>query len=184
MTEDKMVVVTKKLHTAANDCKTLAVLAQERRRESNLALQHADCLITGMRDKMTTSLRRAARDVADAQESAARDVVNAQERSATAIMDAQESAERDVANAQERSATAIMNERQYHYGNACATRKKHAKQLSLDRRDAAVVVKHLRQTSTCNSKKSAIMIRKQASMIKHLKTKVSSAELSVEYMQN
>ena len=28
------------------------------------------------------------------------------------------------------------------------------------------------------------MIRKQASMIKHLKTKVSSAELSVEYMQN
>jgi len=54
MTEDKMVVVTKKLHTATNDCKTLAVLAQERRRESNLALQHADCLMTGMRDEMTT----------------------------------------------------------------------------------------------------------------------------------
>ena len=29
MTEDKMVIVTKKLHTAANDCKALAVLAQE-----------------------------------------------------------------------------------------------------------------------------------------------------------
>jgi len=86
MTEDKMVVVTKKLHTAANDCKTLAVLAQERRRESNLALQHADCPITGMCDKMTTRLRQAARDVADAQESAARDVA-----------DAQESAARDVA---------------------------------------------------------------------------------------
>ena len=89
-----MVVVTKKLHTATNDCKTLAVLAQEQRRESNLALQHADCLITSMCDKMTTRLRQAARDVADVQESAAR----------------------DVAYAQETSATAIMEERQYHYG--------------------------------------------------------------------
>ena len=157
-----MVVVTKKLHTATNDCKTLAALAQERRRESNLALQHADCLITSMCDKMTTRLRQAARDVADVQESAAR----------------------DVAYAQETSATAIMEERQYHYGQACATRKKHAKQLGLDRRDFAVVVKNLRRTSTCNSKKSAIVIRKQASLIKRLETKVSSAELSVEYMQN
>ena len=127
-----------------------------------MALQHADCLMTGVRDEMTTRLRQAARDVADVQESAAR----------------------DVAYAQETSATAIMEERQYHYGKACATRKKHAKQLGLDRRDFAVVVKNLRRTSTCNSKKSAIVIRKQASMIKRLETKVSLAELFVEYMQN
>ena len=94
-----MVVVTKKMHTAANDCNTLAVLAQEQRRESSLALQHVDCRITGMRDKMTTRLCQAARDVADAQETAARDVA-----------DAQESAARDVAYAQETSATAIMEE--------------------------------------------------------------------------
>jgi len=87
-----------------------------------LALQHADCLITSMRDMMTTRLRQAARDAADAQESAAR----------------------DVAYAQETSATAIMEEQQYHYRKACATRKKHAKQLGLDRRDFAVVVKNLR----------------------------------------
>jgi len=184
MTEDKMVVVTKKLHTTANDCKTLAVLAQERRRERNLALQHADCLITGMRDKMTTRLRLAVRDVADAQETAARDVADAQETAARDVADAQESAARGVAYAQETSAKAIMEEQQYHYGKACATCKKHAKQISLDRRNFAVVVKNLKRTSTCNSKKSAIVIRKQASMIKRLETKVSSAELSVEFMQN
>jgi hypothetical protein len=70
------------------------------------------------------------------------------------------------------------------YQKACATRKKHAKQIGLDRRDFAVVVKNLKWTSTCNSKKSAIVIRKQASMIKCLETKVSLAELSVEFMQN
>ena len=184
MTEDKMVVVTKKLHTTANDCKTLAVLAQERRRERNLALQHADCLITGMRDKMTTRLRLAVRDVADAQETAARDVADAQETAARDVADAQESAARGVAYAQETSAKAVMEEQQYHYGKACATCKKHAKQIGLDRRDFAVVVKNLKRTCTCNSKKSVIVIRKQASMIKHLETKVSSAELSVEFMQN
>ena len=77
-----------------------------------------------MRDKMTTRLRQAARDVADAQESAARDVAYAQ--------------------AHETSAMAIMEEQQYHYGKACAAHKKHAKQLSLDRWDFAVVVKSLR----------------------------------------
>jgi hypothetical protein len=80
-----------------------------------LALQHADCLITGMRDKMTTRLRQAARDVADAQETDARDVADAQETAARDVADAQESAARDVAYAQETSATAIMEERQYHY---------------------------------------------------------------------
>ena len=68
-----------------------------------MALQHADCLITGMRDKMTTRLRQAARDVADAQESAARDVA-----------DAQESAVRDVADAQETSAMAIIRTMEMH----------------------------------------------------------------------
>ena len=42
----------------------------------------------------------------------------------------------------------------------------------------------MQQESTCNSKKSDIVISKQASMIKRLKNKVSSAELSVEFMQN
>ncbi len=116
-----------------------------------MALQHADCLMTGMCDEMTTRLRQAAREVADAQQT---------------------------------SAKAIFEERQYHRGKACATRKKHAKQLGLDRRDFAAVVKNLKRTSTCNSKKSAIVIRKQASMIKRLKTKVSSAELSIEFVQN
>jgi bisphosphoglycerate-dependent phosphoglycerate mutase len=119
-----------------------------------------------MRDKMTTRLHLAVRDVADAQETVARDVA-----------DAQETAARDVAKA-------IMEERQYHYQKACATRKKHAKQIGLDRRDFAVVVKNLKRTSTCNSKKSAIVIRNQASMIKCLETKVSLAELSLEFMQN
>ena len=76
-----------------------------------------------------------------AQETAARDVTDAQETAARDVADAQEFAARDVAYAQETSATAIMEERQYHYGKACATCKKHAKQLGLDRRDFAVVVK-------------------------------------------
>ena len=79
MTEDKMVVVTKKLQTATNDCKTLAVLAQERRRESNVALQHADCLMTGGRDEMTTRLRQAARYVADAQQTSAKAIFEEQQ---------------------------------------------------------------------------------------------------------
>ncbi len=79
MTEDKMAVVTKKLQTATNDCKTRAVLAQERRRESNLALQHADCLMTGGRDEMTTRLCQAARDVADAQQTSAKAIFEEQQ---------------------------------------------------------------------------------------------------------
>jgi hypothetical protein len=73
--EDKIDAVTKKLTTAINECKTLAGLAQEQRRESNLTFQHADCLISDMRDKMTTRLRQADRDVAAAK-SVALDAVN------------------------------------------------------------------------------------------------------------
>ncbi len=80
-----------------------------------MARQHADCLMTVVHDEMTTRLRQAARDVADAQQT---------------------------------SAKAIFEEQQYHYGKACATRNKHAKQLSLDWRDCAAVVKNLKQTST------------------------------------
>jgi predicted transcriptional regulator len=104
------------------------VLAQERRQESNLALHHADCLMTGMRDEMTTRLRQASREVADAQQT---------------------------------SAKAIFEERQCHHGKACATHKKHAKQLALDQRDFDVVVKNLKQTSMCKSKKAKVVIRKK-----------------------
>ena len=100
--KDKIAVANKKIHRATNEYKSLAVLAQERRRESNLALHHADCLMTGMRDEMTTRLHQDSREVADAQQT---------------------------------SAKAIFEERQYHHGKACATHKKHAKQLALDQRD-------------------------------------------------
>ena len=119
--KDKIVVANKKIHRATNECKSLAVLAQERRQESNLALHHADCLMTGMRDEMT----------------------------------------REVADAQQTSAKAIFEERQCHHGKACATHKKHAKQLALDQRDFDVVVKNLKQTSMCKSKKAKVVIRKK-----------------------
>ncbi len=51
-------MANKKLHTATNECKTLAILAQEQQMESNLAYQCADCLIIGMHDKMTSNYVR------------------------------------------------------------------------------------------------------------------------------
>jgi hypothetical protein len=160
--EDKFDVASKKLHTATNECKTLAALAQERPKESNYAFQRADSLINGMHDEMTTRLRLAARDVAAAKAVAS---------------DA-------VAHSSETSAKAIMAKCGYHYAKVCATYNRHAKQLSLHQRDFDVVVKDLKRTSKRQAKSDEVVIGNQAAMINHLETKVASAELSVHYMQN
>ncbi len=49
--KDQITVANKKLHVATNQCKTLAALAQDRRRESNLACHQAKRLVDGMRDR-------------------------------------------------------------------------------------------------------------------------------------
>ena len=118
-------MANKKLHVATNQCKTLAALAQGRRRESNLACHQAKCLVDGMRDEMTTILQQAARDVAAAK-SEADDIINKSTEALSKV---------------------IIAERGYHHAKALATHKKHAKQLSLQQRDFDVVVKDMKRTS-------------------------------------
>jgi hypothetical protein len=49
--KDQITVANKKLHVATNQCKALAALAQDRRRESNLACHQAKCFVDGMRTR-------------------------------------------------------------------------------------------------------------------------------------
>ncbi len=142
--EDKIDAETTKLTTATNECKTQAALAQEHRRESNLAFQRADCLISDMCDKMTTRLPQADRDVAAAKSVAIDDV------NQCAVTFA-------VVSAAEQS---------YHHAKACATRKKNAKQLDLYRRDFDVIVKDLRRTSKHYAKSAEVVIGNQVAQTK------------------
>ena len=176
--EDKIDAVTKKLTTAINECKTLAGLAQEQRRESNLAFQHADCLISDICDKMTTRLHQADRDVA-ADKSVALDAVNQCGRDVAAA----KSVALDAVNQCAATSAAVSAaEHSYYHTKACATLKKNAKQLDIQQRSFDVDVKNLRSASKRNTQKNEVVIGKQATMIRHLQTKVASAELSVELM--
>ncbi len=123
--KDQITVANKKLHMTPNQCKTLAALAQNRRRESNLACHQAKRLVDGMQDKMTTILHEAARDVAAAKLEAD-DIVNKSTEALSKV---------------------IVAERGYHHAKALATHKKHAKQLSLQQRDFDVVIKDMKRTS-------------------------------------
>ena len=125
-----------------------------------MAFQHADCIISDIRDKMTTRLHQADRDVA-ADKSVALDAVNQCAATSAAVSAAEHS---------------------YYHTKACATLKKNAKQLDIQQRSFDVDVKNLRSASKRNTQKNEVVIGKQATMIRHLQTKVASAELSVELM--
>lgn len=127
-----------------------------------MAFHQAQCLFDGMRDKMTTRLHEAARDVSTVK-SEAGEIVN----KSTEIL-----------------SKVIFAERGYHHAKALATQKKHAKQLSLQQRDFDVVVNDMKRTSKCIAKNADVVLEQQAAIIKTLEGKVASAELSVDFMRH
>ena len=126
-----------------------------------MTFQLADCLISDMCDEMTTRLRQADRDVAAAK-SVAVDAVNQCAATSEAVS---------------------VAEHGYYHAKACATFKKNAKQLDLQRRNFDVVVKDLSHTSKHQANSTDVVIGNQVAMIRHLQTMVASAELSVEFIQ-
>ncbi len=134
----------KKLSAAKAQCTTLAKIARDRRKESNLAHQNAESKVNAIRDEAEQRLHVAECEIADAKELCDKAVAQAQEKIIV---------ERVIASTNAKAKSAM-------------TRKRHAKELLLQQRECDITIigmkRTLRSALKRKDKMHSAVLQKQA----------------------
>ena len=140
----KATATAKKLSAAKAQCTTLAKIARDRRKESNLAHQNAESKVNAIRDEAEQRLHVAECEIADAKELCDKAVAQAQEKIIV---------ERVIASTNAKAKSAM-------------TRKRHAKELLLQQRECDITIigmkRTLRSALKRKDKMHSAVLQKQA----------------------